>query len=120
VNRLCEIRDLSVTYRGQTAPALDRIELDIVTGERLAIIGESGSGKSTLARGIAGLLPPGTKLSGEMRWSSGQRPLPAATSVSFSRIHPRASTLSSRSANRWQRALAGISASRGKRPMRTR
>ena len=76
MNRLCEIRDLSVTYRGQTAPALDRIELDIVTGERLAIIGESGSGKSTLARGIAGLLPPGIRLSGEMRWSSGQAPAP--------------------------------------------
>ena len=73
---LCEIRDLSVTYRGQTVPALNQIDLDIAAGERLAIIGESGSGKSTLARAVAGLLPPATRLAGEMRWSSGEPPLP--------------------------------------------
>ncbi len=73
---LCEIRGLSVTYRGQAAPALDHIDLDIVAGERLAIIGESGSGKSTLARAVAGLLPPGARLSGGMQWSSGKPPVP--------------------------------------------
>ncbi|MBP2558523.1 peptide/nickel transport system ATP-binding protein [Neorhizobium galegae] len=76
MSTLCEIRDLTVTYRGQRIPALNRIDLDIVAGERLAIIGESGSGKSTLARAVAGLLPLGAKLAGEMRWSSGQPPLP--------------------------------------------
>ncbi|MDQ0135964.1 peptide/nickel transport system ATP-binding protein [Neorhizobium galegae] len=76
MSTLCEIRDLTVTYRGQTIPALNRIDLDIVAGERLAIIGESGSGKSTLARAVAGLLPLGAKLAGEMRWSSGQPALP--------------------------------------------
>lgn len=73
---LCEIRSLSVTYRGQTIPALDSIDLDIVVGERLAVIGESGSGKSTLARTLAGLLSPGATVTGEMRWSSGHPPLP--------------------------------------------
>nr|WP_250810401.1 ABC transporter ATP-binding protein [Neorhizobium tomejilense] len=76
MSTLCEIRNLSVTYRGQTLPALNQIDLDIVAGERLAIIGESGSGKSTFARAMAGLLPPGAKLAGEMRWSSGGPPLP--------------------------------------------
>ena len=76
MSTLCQIRNLSVTYRGQTLPALDHLDLDIVAGERLAIIGESGSGKSTLARAVAGLLPPGAKLAGEMRWSSGEPPLP--------------------------------------------
>lgn len=76
MSTLCEIRGLSVTYHGQTVPALNQIDLDIVAGERLAIIGESGSGKSTLARAMAGLLPVGAKLAGEMRWSSGQPPLP--------------------------------------------
>ncbi|CDN48452.1 ABC transporter ATP-binding protein [Neorhizobium galegae] len=76
MSTLCQIRNLSVTYRGQTLPALNQIDLDIAAGERLAIIGESGSGKSTLARALAGLLPPGARLAGEMRWSSGLTPLP--------------------------------------------
>ncbi|MCQ1853999.1 ABC transporter ATP-binding protein [Neorhizobium galegae] len=76
MSTLCQMRNLSVTYRGQTLPALNQIDLDIVAGERLAIIGESGSGKSTLARALAGLLPPGARLAGEMRWSSGLTPLP--------------------------------------------
>ncbi|CAN7384144.1 ABC transporter ATP-binding protein [Neorhizobium tomejilense] len=76
MSTLCEISNLSVTYRSQTLPALDQLDLDIVAGERLAIIGESGSGKSTLARALAGLLPPGAKPAGEIRWSSGEPPLP--------------------------------------------
>ncbi|CDZ25547.1 ABC transporter ATP-binding protein [Neorhizobium galegae] len=76
MSTLCEIRNLSVTYRGQMVPALNRIDLDIAAGERLAIIGESGSGKSTLARALAGLLPLGARLAGEMRWLSSQAPLP--------------------------------------------
>ena len=64
------LRQLSVTYgRGSSgAAALDHIDLDIASGERLAIIGESGSGKSTLARALAGLLPEGTKVGGEILW----------------------------------------------------
>ncbi|MGO8076058.1 ABC transporter ATP-binding protein [Rhizobium leguminosarum] len=63
------LRQLSVTYGGSSgAAALDHIDLDIVAGERLAIIGESGSGKSTLARALAGLLPEGTKVGGEILW----------------------------------------------------
>jgi peptide/nickel transport system ATP-binding protein len=76
MSALCEIRGLSVTYRGHPVPALTNIDLDIHAGERLAIIGESGSGKSTLARTIAGLLPAGARVRGEMRWSIGQAPLP--------------------------------------------
>ncbi|MGK6312194.1 ABC transporter ATP-binding protein [Neorhizobium sp. DT-125] len=72
---LCEIRSLSVTYRGQPMPALRDVDLDIHSGERLAVIGESGSGKSTLARTIAGLLPPGAAVTGEMRWPGGHTPV---------------------------------------------
>ena len=68
---LCEIRRLSVSYRGQPAPALSAIDLDIRAGARLAVIGESGSGKSTLARALAGLLPAGTVVAGNLRWAGG-------------------------------------------------
>ena len=73
---LCEIRGLSVAYRGTATPALQDIDLDIRSGERLAIIGESGSGKSTLARALAGLLPEGARVNGEMRWAAGSPPRP--------------------------------------------
>ena len=37
---------------------LHHIDLDLVPGERLAIVGPSGSGKSTLGRMLAGIHPP--------------------------------------------------------------
>ena len=67
---LAEIRDLSVRYvsDGAEVTALKGISLDVVAGERLAIIGESGSGKSTLALAIAGLLPGSAKIDGKIEW----------------------------------------------------
>ncbi|ANT53704.1 ABC transporter ATP-binding protein [Mesorhizobium amorphae] len=67
---LLSIRDLSVAYRrdGREVAALKNINLDIASGERLAIIGESGSGKSTLALAIAGLLPASARIGGRIDW----------------------------------------------------
>ncbi|WP_313195457.1 ABC transporter ATP-binding protein [Shinella zoogloeoides] len=87
---LCEIRRLAVTYRGETAPALQGIDLDILGGERLAIIGESGSGKSTFARALAGLLPDGASVAGSLRWSA-DRPPRAGRDIGFVFQDPSAS-----------------------------
>ena len=45
--------------------AIDGIDLEVATGEVLAIIGPSGCGKSTLLRAVAGLQPLDA---GEVRW----------------------------------------------------
>jgi phospholipid/cholesterol/gamma-HCH transport system ATP-binding protein len=50
------VRDLTVQYGDHTV--LDRINLDIVEGEVLVLLGASGSGKSTLLRHLLGLEKP--------------------------------------------------------------
>jgi ABC-type multidrug transport system fused ATPase/permease subunit len=57
-NRLA-IRDVRYAYR----PAVDvlhGIDLDVIPGERLAVVGPSGSGKSTLGQLLAGIHRPRT------------------------------------------------------------
>jgi ABC-type nitrate/sulfonate/bicarbonate transport system ATPase subunit len=46
------------TFKGQQAPTLQDIELQIEQGEQIALIGRSGCGKSTLLHMLAGLLMP--------------------------------------------------------------
>ncbi len=71
----CSVRGLSVRY-GQEA-ALKSVNLDLIEGERLAIIGESGSGKTTLGRTLAGLLPDRARVEGSISWPAlGHAPLP--------------------------------------------
>ena len=65
---LASLRDVSVHYPKSAVTALDSVDLDILHGERLAIIGESGSGKSTLALVLAGLLPPEARTEGTVIW----------------------------------------------------
>jgi branched-chain amino acid transport system ATP-binding protein len=52
---MLEIRDLHVRY-GAIA-AVRGVDLDIKSGEIVALIGANGAGKSTIARAVAGLLP---------------------------------------------------------------
>lgn len=67
---LFTVRGLGVRYinDGREIEALAGVDLDLVAGTRLAIIGESGSGKSTLARAIANLLPPAARVEGSIDW----------------------------------------------------
>lgn len=50
-------REVSFEYRADT-PVLHGVSLDLVPGERLAVVGPSGAGKSTLGRLIAGIDAP--------------------------------------------------------------
>ncbi len=60
---MLEIIDVSKQYDGK--PLLREINLVVLRGETLALLGASGSGKSTLLRIIAGLEKPE---SGDVRW----------------------------------------------------
>ena len=52
------ITNLSKTYPGAALPSLDRLSLEIASGELTALLGPSGCGKTTTMRMIAGILPP--------------------------------------------------------------
>jgi len=61
-----EINDLSVTFPGLSAPALEVGSLSLSAGSRVAVTGASGSGKSTFVNIVTGLERAG---SGSVRWS---------------------------------------------------
>ena len=52
------IKELTKVYPGADAPALNRLSLEIPTGELTALLGPSGCGKTTTMKMIAGLLEP--------------------------------------------------------------
>jgi peptide/nickel transport system ATP-binding protein len=62
------LRDLRITYTtsGGDVPAVRGVNLEVETGEVVGLAGESGCGKSTIAASILRLLPPGTKVEGEI------------------------------------------------------
>lgn len=54
---MLEIKDLTVSYAGRPAGALDGFSLSVRPGESVAIVGPSGCGKTTLFRAISGFVP---------------------------------------------------------------
>nr|WP_240449265.1 ABC transporter ATP-binding protein [Streptomyces harenosi] len=62
---MLDVRDLTVTYAGGAA-AVRGVGLRLEAGRKLGIAGESGCGKSTLALALLRLLPPGTRITGQI------------------------------------------------------
>ncbi|WP_127488975.1 peptidase domain-containing ABC transporter [Paenibacillus ehimensis] len=53
-----KMESVSFSYTKYSAPVLKNINLEIKSGQKVAIVGPSGSGKSTLARMLLGLYEP--------------------------------------------------------------
>ena len=60
------LQDLSFTYPGASAPALEHISLSISQGEYILLCGRSGCGKTTLLRHLKTVLTPHGARSGEV------------------------------------------------------
>ena len=72
---LVEVGALTVqlaTAAGWVKP-VNEVSLRVARGEALGLVGESGSGKTMLSLALMGLLPPGARVSGEIRWRGGQQ-----------------------------------------------
>ena len=77
---LLDVHDLRVglnTSRGP-ADALRGVSFSIDRGDTVGLIGESGCGKSMTALALMGLLPPGARVSGSIRFYSQEHPRPVA------------------------------------------
>jgi ATP-binding cassette subfamily B protein len=53
-----EFDNVTFTYPGTTRPVLDRLDLRIEPGQRIALVGENGQGKTTLVKLITRLYDP--------------------------------------------------------------
>src|SRR5919107_64142 len=88
---MIELERLGKRYPGQSAPAVDALDLMIAEGEIVILVGPSGCGKTTTLKMINRIIEPtsGTiRLQGEdvtrvdpdqLRRRIGSRPLPEAT-----------------------------------------
>lgn len=66
---LCDLTVDIATRHGDTGPVvrvLDAVNLRVETGKVTALIGESGCGKSLAALALCGLLPPGSRVRGDI------------------------------------------------------
>ncbi|WP_230969907.1 ABC-F family ATPase [Nitrogeniibacter aestuarii] len=61
-----EIENLSFAYEGMEKPLIDKFNIAIDAGDRVAIIGENGAGKTTLMRLLVGELTP---QKGNIKWA---------------------------------------------------
>ena len=74
LHKILKIENLNVVYRIRRGDvkAVRNVNLDLIKGETLAVMGESGSGKTTLAMTILRLLPDAARvLTGKIIYSNG-------------------------------------------------
>lgn len=64
------VRNLSITYPGNTLASLNHLSLNLSLGGWNCILGQSGSGKTTLLKYLAGLLPSDCMTSGGLNQTS--------------------------------------------------
>lgn len=68
-NVLLEVRDLEVSFQGlETVNVLSGISFLIKDSETLALVGETGCGKSVVAHTIMNLLPPESRVKGNIEF----------------------------------------------------
>ncbi|MFN7782600.1 MAG: ATP-binding cassette domain-containing protein [Lysobacterales bacterium] len=83
---LLRLRGFGLRYRGSAPAAVQGVDLEVVAGECLAVLGASGSGKSSLVRGLLRLT--NADLEGEA-WLH-HAPLHALSGRALRRLRPRA------------------------------
>ncbi len=70
---LLSIQSLCIAYPNQrssnTQWAVDRLSLEVHSGECVGLVGESGCGKSTIGRALLRLLPAGSKIEGQVKFA---------------------------------------------------
>lgn len=64
LGRGLHLEQVSFAYPGRQERALHEIDLELLRGQKVALVGETGSGKTTVADVVAGLIRPST---GEVR-----------------------------------------------------
>ncbi len=57
-NRLIELSNVSFSYKGSDHLVLEKVNLSIPVGSRIALVGSTGSGKTTIAHMLLGLYVP--------------------------------------------------------------
>ncbi len=68
MDELLSLEDVSVHYktlRGEVR-AIDGVTMSLGAGETVGVVGETGCGKSTLGKAVLGVLPPGTRVTGQV------------------------------------------------------
>ena len=65
---LLELQNLSISLRAEQKQLVSNVNLQVLPGETLALVGDSGAGKSITAHAIPGLLPQSMQVNGHIRF----------------------------------------------------